>query len=474
LNRYSLRKLMALIFLVSLLMLIPRSAAQENLVFGVDVGSKWALHFESSYKTTWLNETGGYEISVENSLSNESIVFLNFTENILYLNVTKFEVFYVEEEYTENFTSTNVLVYNLTDLKSFLNKTLSGDYPTLPYILPINWTEVETYLSEINGTANAIVRYSVIPMDEVRGKTVDVFSIKVEINDSDSYVFGNTNYTMLWKETLEGKYGTRTGVLLEGIYSSIEYYYENTTLIEAYNSTTVFWILNSSFTYWEAEVQEGPTMTTIAASVSGAASGAFSATFALLSSTIGTSSLGGAVATTGLGGSVSGAATGTQPSTEFPSFKDKLSWKYLKYLWKLRKLKRKKEKKEIPKNSTSFTVTLALIGAITGVGSAILSYGLPTYTNVLLTLSVAAAGFALAEAGLSLFLRRYYFFRRFSVQLNRREWVSLGLILASAIYGILSTLLSAATLVNFPSLTIFLTVPTAIVGYVTAEEILQL
>jgi len=371
----------------------------------------------------------------------------------------------------------------------------------LPYILPVNWSLIENILQQLNQTSKTTtVYFKEVSEDYIGDKLVDIIFIAVEINKTDSYTSGNTNYTDMWITSVKGKYGRKTGVLLEENYFYEYYYYVNSTLQEYYNITEKLWITNSSFTYWE-EVTEQPseeqpsenettpeqpteqpsenetfpeiTTTTIATSTSGAISGIISATTAVVAaagvsrvSTTVTTSVGQAVAPS--------LVPGEEAASEFESVRSKFSWKYLKYLLKLRKLKRKKKKEEIPppKNTIKMTIALAIIGAVTGSGAAAIAYGLSAPLTLLVMLVTAIIGFTLAEAGLSLFIRRYVFYKVRSIQWGKKEKLSLLIILITGLYGAVTSFISAALLAKVAAaLVTSAVIPTGIIAYFTAEEV---
>ncbi|MHA1581486.1 MAG: hypothetical protein ACTSYM_03140 [Candidatus Baldrarchaeia archaeon] len=470
------------ITLMLLLFILPTSA-QKTLTFGVEEGATWTLHHETV--SAWESEG---EAGRETDISNKTIIFLNVTGNTIYLNHSVFrESTYQGKNETETYAYnyTEVYTYNLTDLTKFLNETIMT--VEFPYILPVNWSLIENTLQQLNQTSKtATVYFKEVPEDYIGDKPVDVIFIAVEINETDSYTSDNTNYTYISITSVEGKYGRKTGILLEENYFSEHYSYEDSTLIEYYNMTGKLWITNSSFTYWE-EVTEQPseeqssenetfpeiTSTTIATSTSGAISGIISATIAVVATT-GVSGVSTTV-TTSVGQAVAPSLVPSEEATKgFESARSRFSWKYLKYLLKLRKLKRKKKKEEIPppKNTIKMTIALAIIGAITGSGAAAIAYGLSAPLTLLVMLVTAVVGFTLAEAGLSLFTRRYVFYRVRSIQWGKKEKLSLLITLITGLYGVVTSFISAALLAKVvASLVTVAVIPTGIIAYFTAEEI---
>lgn len=477
--------------LILLLFILPTSA-QETLTFGVEEGATWTLHREtvSAWESEW--ETGR-----KTDISNMTIIFLNVTGNTIYLNCsvfgeTTYQYQWQNETETYNYTEAEVYTYNLTDFTKFLNETIMTEEPPyilskFPCILPINWSLIENILKQLNETnKDAVVYFKEISREYIGEKPVDIIFIAVEINKTKSYTIDNTNYTDMSFINVKGKYSRKTGILLEENYFYEYYSYENNSLTWYDNFTETLWITNSSFTYWETEIPEQPseqpsenktfpeiTATTVATSTSGAISGIVSATAAVATaagvsgvSTTVTASVGQAAAPS--------LVPGEEAAKGFESARSKFSWKYLKYLLKLRKLKRKKKKEEIPppKNTIKMTIALAIIGAITGSGAAAIAYGLSAPLTLLVMLVTAVVGFTLAEAGLSLFIRRYVFYRVRSIQWGKKEKLSLLIILITGLYGVVTSFISAALLAKvIASLVTVAVIPTGIIAYFTAEEI---
>jgi len=454
------------ITLILLLFILPTSA-QETLTFGVEEGATWTLHRETI--SEW-----------ESGISNETIIFLNVTGNVIYLNFSVFAE-YTHQNETFQYNYTEVYTYNLTDFTKFLNETImEGEFP---YILPVNWSLIENTLQQLNRTGKTtIVYFKEVPKDYIGDKPVDIIFITVEINKTESYTSDNTNYTHMSLINVKGKYGKKTGILLEEDYFYEYYYYKNNSLTEYYNSTETLWITNSSFTYWETEVTEQPsenetfpeiTATTVATSTSGAISGIISAT-AAVATAAGVSGVSTTVTTSVGQAAAPSLVPGEEATKGFESARSKFSWKYLKYLLKLRKLKRKKKKEEIPppKNTIKMTIALAIIGAITGSGAAAIAYGLSAPLTLLVMLVTAVIGFTLAEAGLSLFIRRYVFYRVRSIQWGKKEKLSLLIILITGLYGVVTSFISAALLAKAAAaLVTSAVIPTGIIAYFTAEEV---
>jgi len=448
------------------LFILPTSA-QETLTFGVEEGATWTLRRETI--SEW-----------ESGISNETIVFLNVTGNVIYLNFSVFAE-YTHQNETFQYNYTEVYTYNLTDFTKFLNETImEGEFP---YILPVNWSLIENTLQQLNRTGKTtIVYFKEAPKDYIGNKPVDVIFITVEINKTESYTSGNTNYTDIWTTSVKGKYGKKTGILLEENYFYEYYYYKNNNLTEYYNFTETLWITNSSFTYWETEVPEQPsenetfpeiTATTVATSTSGAISGIISATAAVAASA-GVSGVSTTVTTSVGQVAAPSLVPGEEATKGFESARSKFSWKYLKYLLNLRKLKRKKKKEAIPppKNTIKMPIASAIIGAITGPGAAAIAYGLSAPLTLLVMLVTAVIGFTLAEAGLSLFIRRYVFYRVRSIQWGKKEKLSLLITLITGLYGVVTSFISAALLAKAAAaLVTSAVIPTGIIAYFTAEEV---
>jgi len=466
------------ITLMLLLFILPTSA-QETLTFGVEEGATWTLHHEAV--SVWESE---WEAGRETDISNMTIIFLNVTGNTIYLNHSVFgESTYQGKNETETYAynHTEVYTYNLTDFTKFLNeKIMTGEFP---YILPVNWSLIENTLQQLNRTdKTTIVYFKEVPKDYIGDKPVDIIFITVEINKTESYTSDNTNYTHMTLINIKGKYGKKTGILLEENYFYEHCYYENNSLTEYYNSTETLWITNSSFTYWETEVTEQPsenetfpeiTATTVATSTSGAISGIISAT-AAVATAAGVSGVSTTVTTSVGQAAAPSLVPGEEATKGFESARSKFSWKYLKYLLKLRKLKRKKKKEEIPppKNTIKMTIALAIIGAITGSGAAAIAYGLSAPLTLLVMLVTAVIGFTLAEAGLSLFIRRYVFYRVRSIQWGKKEKLSLLIILITGLYGVVTSFISATLLAKAAAaLVTSAVIPTGIIAYFTAEEV---
>ena len=448
-------------------------SAQETLNFGVEEGATWTLHRE--YVSEW--ETG---------VSNETIVFLNATENIVYLNTTVFgEFFQQEQNKTYTYNSTEIQKYNLTDFVEFLNDTvMMGEFP---YILPINWSLIESILQQLNQTnKDAEVYFREISREYIGDKPVDVISIVLKLNETYKFTAGNTNYTDKSFTNVEGKYSKKTGILLEENYYYEYYLYNDSTLVETYNITERTWITNSSFIYWETELPGQPseqpsenetipeiTATTIATSTTGAISGAVSAATAVIA-TVGVGGV-ATTATASVGQAVAPSlVAGEQAPPEFESIRSKFSWKYLKYLLKLRKLRRKKKKEEIPppKNTIKMTVALAIIGAATGFGAAAIAYGLSAPLALSVMVVTAIVGFTLAEAGLSLFIRKYVFFKVRSIKWGKKEKLSLLIILITGLYGVVTSFISTTLMIKaITALATSAIIPTGIIAYFTAEEV---
>ncbi len=484
------------ITLMLLLFILPTSA-QETLTFGVEEGATWTLHRETV--SAWESEG---ETGRETDISNMTIIFLNVTGNTIYLNrsvfgETTYQYQWQNKTDTYNYTEAEVYTYNLTDFTKFLNETIMTEEPPyisskFPCILPINWSLIENILKQLNETnKDAVVYFKEISREYIGDKPVDIIFITVEMNKTESYTSDNTNYTYMSLMNVKGKYGKKTGILLEENCFYEHYYYVNNSLIEYYNLTETLWITNSSFTYWETEVAEQPsenetapeqptenetfpeiTATTVATSTSGAISGIISAT-AAVATAAGVSGV--STVTTSVGQvAAPSLVPGEEATKGFESARNKFSWKYLKYLLKLRKLKRKKKKEEIPppKNTIKMTIALAIIGAITGSGAAAIAYGLSAPLTLLVMLVTAVIGFTLAEAGLSLFIRRYVFYKVRSIQWGKKEKLSLLIILIAGLYGVVTSFISAALLAKVAAaLVTSAVIPTGIIAYFTAEEV---
>ena len=456
-----------------LLLTLTTVSTQETLNFGVEQGATWTLHHE--FVSEW-----------ETEISNETIFFLNVTENIVYLNTTVFSKSLEQGQnktYTYNYT--RIQIYNLTDFVEFLNSTVMiGEFP---YILPINWSLIENILQQLNKTnKDAVVYFKQISREYIGDKPVDIISIVLKMNETYMLTVGGTNYTHKSFTDVEGKYSKKTGILLEENYYYEHHFYNDSSLVETYNITERVWITNSSFTYWETEIPEQPeqleqpsenetvpeiTTTTILTSTTGAISGVISAATAVIA-TVGVS---GVATTTSVGQAVvPSLATSEQASPEFESVKSKFSWKYLKYLLKLRKLRRKKKKEEIPppNNTIKMTLALAVIGAATGSGAVAIAYGLSAPLALFIMAVTAIVGFTLAEAGLSLFIRRYVFFKARSLRWGKKEKLSLLIILVTGLYGAVTSFISATLLVKaVTALVTSAVIPTGIIAYFTVEEV---
>lgn len=438
--------------------IIVSTTAQETLEFGIKEGDSWTLQYEM------ISGPAENESAWVYSYANETITFLNFTNNVLYLNVSMFYTdVHGEETFTYNYTE--LFEYNLTDIAGFLNETVMRGY--FPYILPINWALIQETLQELYQTVerNMTFEFNEIQRDNVNGKPVDVIVILIQENTTYTFTYDNITSTEVIRTYAEAKYGKKTGILLTGEFREEVEYYEDSEKIESYIYIQRFWIFNSTFTYWESEEIEEAELTpqTVATSASSAAAGIASAAVAVT-----VSSVSGVVAPTAATVPTSQVVSGAE------EVRSKFSWKYLKYLWKLRKLKRKKKKEEIPppKNTVPMTLALAIIGAITGVGVATMAFGFSVPLAILVTLVTVVTGFTLAEAGLSLFVRRYYFFRMLPIQWGKKEKLSLLIILATGLYGVMSALVSAILLIKvIAALAVFIVVPTAIVAYITVEEL---
>ena len=454
---YNWRRIGFVVFIILLIGIVTSTVAQETLKFGIEEGDSWILQYEI------ISGPAENESAWEYSYANETITFLNLTNNILYLNISSIYT-YTQGDETFTYNYTEVYEYNLTDIVEFLNKTVMEGY--FPYLLPINWTLIQDTLQELYQKVNKDVtlEFDEIQRDNITGKPVDVIVISIQKNST--YTFGNT--TEVIKTYAKAKYGKKTGVILMGEFKEDIEYYEDSEKVDSYIFIKRFWIFNSTFTFWEPEeiveeVEEVElTPKTVVTSASSAAAGAASAAVA-----IAVSSVGGVVAPTA-------AVPTDQAVSGAEEVRSKFSWKYLKYLWKLRKLKRKKKKEEIPppKNTIPLTLSLAIIGALTGAGTAAIAFGFPVPSAILLTLVTVVVGFTLAEAGLSLFVRRYFFFKIRLIQWGKKEKLSLLTILATGLYGVISAFVSAVLLTKvIVALTVFITVPTAIVAYITLEEL---
>ncbi|MHA1722225.1 MAG: hypothetical protein ACTSXW_04010, partial [Candidatus Baldrarchaeia archaeon] len=125
-----------------------------------------------------------------------------------------------------------------------------------------------------------------------------------------------------------------------------------------------------------------------------------------------------------------------------------------------------------PNNTIKMTLALAVIGAATGSGAVAIAYGLSAPLALFIMAVTAIVGFTLAEAGLSLFIRRYVFFKARSLRWGKKEKLSLLIILVTGLYGAVTSFISATLLVKaVTALVTSAVIPTGVIAYFTVEEV---
>ncbi len=429
----------ALLFAISIIVLIavtPTSmAAYQSVSIGVSKGDIWSVTCREFFEEG--NWTYTYTYSV-----------LNVNATSVWLNVS----YKYEQEGEAGYYDK---VYNFSEIGYLLEWSLLEGEP-LP-LLPINWSLVNETLESLIGNF------------EEQNITINMYETKELLGDKYVTEILFEMHKNATNEIVHAvmKYSKHTGIILN-FQKTASYLHDDT-----WYNYTIIWSLNPDLTtihFWDFKYVESVKTSTAVATTTGSIAGAVAGI-----ASVAVSSLSSTVAAT-----PSAVATPSIPvtSSETAGYGErKPSLRYLKYLSKLRKLIRRKKKTEIkpPTNSIPFTILCAAMGALAGGASILLVPSTVFGTVPLISIISASAGFALAGAGISLFVRRYVFFKRKSLLLSKREKIMLLSILIGGIYGAtacplsLLSILQAAVPVIIP-----ITAPLALIvpyTYISLQEI---
>lgn len=390
-----------LVFSLVLFALTPISfCGAENLGFGVSEGDQWALL--QYYQFQEQNETAQVVYRV-----------INVSDASVWLNQT---YVYETEEGTSYFSE--VFVYNFSKLEELLNNTLTWG-EILP-LLPTAWEYVRGIVRSLD---EELVNVSARVYSD--GETIGGhYTTEVVLE-----VLTNTTYEARHVVLM---YSERTGILL-GYRMFISYHGGEYN----YSSWSALLPENTTVEYWDVmEYVENVEPAAAATSASGVIAGTLSAAAAMTVSYASTTAVGTATTTAP---SVTGEITAPEQR--------RFSWKYLKHVLKLRKLVKRRKKEEGPRpptNSIPFTVGCAAVGAGSGLIATHMVPGIVFGLNPLLSIIAASSGLALAGAGISLFIRRWKFYKRYKMRVGKKEKFSLLSALAGGMYGAVACPLSLA------------------------------